>query len=224
MPELADHRNLPAPVLERLAAHGSADLGTVRGARRVQEVRFRPEVRVDEDANTAEINGYATVYDWPYDVAGGPPYGWTETIVAGAADKTVRERDDVRFLVNHDGIPLARTRSRTMTLESDGVGVGVHVPQLDLRSPLVQSFVSAVQRGDMDEMSFAFRAIRQEWNADYTERWITELMMFDVSGVTYPANPATVMTARGDTRPAEPRAFPLSLALAEAEQLALSRH
>lgn len=232
-----DHRNLPEPVLARLADN-DLDLGTVRADRRLQEVRFTPELRIDEANQTAELSGYATVYDYPYDVLGGPPYGWSETIVAGAAAKSIRERDDVRFLVNHNGIPLARTRSATMTLESDDTGVRVHVPALDLRSPVVASFVSAVQRGDMDEMSFAFKALRQEWNADYTERFITELQMFDVAGVTFPANPATVMTVRdGDTgepagqpdptpppAPAEARdAYPLSLALAEAEQLALTR-
>jgi HK97 family phage prohead protease len=85
----------------------------------------------------------------------------------------------------------------------------------------VQSLVSAIRRGDIDEMSFAFRAMRQEWNDDYTERIITEVRLFDVSAVTYPANPATLITARGSDEPR--RGYPLSLALAEAEQFRLRR-
>mgnify|MGYP002684426633 FL=1 len=50
----------------------------------------------------------------------------------------------------------------------------------------------------VDSMSFAFRVTRQEWNEDYTERTIRELQLFDVSAVTYPANPAATITARDE--------------------------
>jgi hypothetical protein len=55
-----------------------------------------------------------------------------------------------------------------------------------------------MERGDMDQMSFAFRVLRDEWNSDYSERKIYELKLFDVSMVTYPANPATVAKVRSD--------------------------
>jgi hypothetical protein len=50
-----------------------------------------------------------------------------------------------------------------------------------------------MERGDLDEMSFAFRVTRQEWNEDYTERWINEVNLSkgDVSIVNYGANPHT---------------------------------
>jgi HK97 family phage prohead protease len=71
---------------------------------------------------------------------------------------------------------------------------------LDLRNPRVQELQSAMDRGDVDEMSFAFRVTRQEWNADYTERVIREFDLgvqgSDVSVVTNPANPATVAVLR----------------------------
>jgi phage head maturation protease len=53
-----------------------------------------------------------------------------------------------------------------------------------------------MERGDLDEMSFAFQVIRQEWSPDYTQRDITEVKLFDVSVVTYPANPATSVGLR----------------------------
>ena len=48
-------------------------------------------------------------------------------------------------------------------------------------------------RRDMDEMSFAFRAVRQEWNEDETERRLLEVNIHkgDVSVVNFGANPAT---------------------------------
>jgi hypothetical protein len=50
-----------------------------------------------------------------------------------------------------------------------------------------------MERGDLDEMSFAFRVTRQEWNDAYTERWINEVNLNkgDVSIVNYGANPHT---------------------------------
>jgi hypothetical protein len=55
-----------------------------------------------------------------------------------------------------------------------------------------------VERGDVDQMSFAFRVIRQKWNEGRTERTLTELSLADgdVSVVTYPAYPTTTVEAR----------------------------
>ena len=55
-----------------------------------------------------------------------------------------------------------------------------------------------IQRGDVDQMSFAFRVIRQKWNPERTERTLTEVSLADgdVSVVTYPAYPTTTVEAR----------------------------
>ena len=105
------------------------------------------------------------------------------------------ERDDVRLLFNHDGIPLARTKSETLTLAEDKKGLKVDAT-LDTRSGMANDLIVAMERGDLDEMSFAFKVTRQEWNEDYTERWINEVKLYDVSVVTYPANPATSVKLR----------------------------
>jgi HK97 family phage prohead protease len=112
------------------------------------------------------------------------------------------------LLVNHDGVPLARSRGGegTLTLSSDDVGLKVRA-ELDPANPTVQELRSAMNRGDLDQMSFAFRIPkgegRQEWSKDYTVRTIREVQLFDVSVVTYPANPATVAKLRNDEAPAE---------------------
>jgi HK97 family phage prohead protease len=108
----------------------------------------------------------------------------------------------VKLLVNHDGVPIARTKSGTMTLESDDIGLRVRA-ELDPANPVVAELRSAMDRGDMDEMSFAFRAINDEWSPDYRERTIREVKLFDVSVVTFPANPATVAQLRDSTEPVE---------------------
>lgn len=220
-----DLRNLPADVVRRLPDDLKAPPDTYRrnfdavSRGRVVEARsstLKTERRKAENGDPI-IDGYATVYEYPYDVCGGPSaYGWTETIAEGAAGKTIRERDDVRLLVDHEGVPLARTRSKTLMLSSDSIGVRCETPGgIDMRSPLVQTIASAMERDDLDEMSIAFRVLRQEWNDDYTERRILELMLFDVSVVTYPANPAAVALLR-----AEPPTDFVGLDLATASRIA----
>jgi HK97 family phage prohead protease len=169
------------------------------------ERRLRPfEVRewdlTAPDASTVTpmvgLRGYASTTEEPYAVT-----DWLgeyqETICRGAFAKALNERQDVRLLINHEGIPVARTKSGTMTLTEDDRGLLVDVPSLDTDSPLVQTLRSAMQRGDLDQMSFSFRATRQEWNEDYTERFVREVKLFDVSAVTYPANEGTDVKLRG---------------------------
>ena len=230
---MRDLRNLPAAVLDRLADSFGAETLTEplagfdtvvvdRGVQKRVEERARPvELRQTDDGDPV-LEGYATVWNTWYDVFGGPPIGWREMVAEGAATKSIAERDDVRLLVNHTGIPLARTESKTLVLSSDKVGLHVVTPDgIDMRSPDVQTLVVAMQRGDIDQMSFAFRATRSEWNDDFTERIIREVQLFDVSVVTFPANPVTVAQLRavdGPTEPAQPR-MSLDLARAIAESL-----
>jgi hypothetical protein len=107
------------------------------------------------------------------------------------------ENPDVRLLINHEGLPLARTRSGTLQLSQDSMGLHVR-SVLDPTDPDVMSIMPKIARGDLGEMSFAFSTIRQNWSDDYSTRELTErsLANGDVSVVTYPANPATSLTLR----------------------------
>jgi HK97 family phage prohead protease len=214
-------KGLPQPVADRITDLSGEGMVARQRGELVEARLSRPEVRMVGD-DRAEIHGYATVYEYPYDVFGGPSKGgFTETIAAGATKKSVKERDDVRLLRNHDGIALARTKSGTMTLRSDDTGLLVDAT-LDLRSTESRDAAIAMERGDLDEMSFAFQAIRQEWDDDYTERRILEVKLYDVSLVTYPANPAASAYLRdADLVPA--RGLSLSLARAQADALFLHR-
>jgi HK97 family phage prohead protease len=127
---------------------------------------------------------------------------WIESVSVGAFGKTLSEGADVAFLLNHEGMTLARTKPGTLKLaeetnptRSPVYGVtGLHSEALlDPQNMYVQAMRSAVERGDLDEMSFAFRVLRQEWNEDYTRRWINEVSIDkgDVSLVNYGANPTT---------------------------------
>jgi HK97 family phage prohead protease len=150
------------------------------------------EVRAAEDG-TVTFDGIASVVDTPYSVR--DMFGeFQETMVKGAFKKTLAEKADVRLLVNHDGVPLARTKSKTLTLSANPDLRSV--AKLDPANPTVQEVRSAMDRGDLDQMSIGFRVVRQEWNGDYTERFIREVELFDVSVVTYPASPTTTASLR----------------------------
>jgi HK97 family phage prohead protease len=150
------------------------------------------ELRAEDDG-TVTFEGIASSVDSPYSVR--DAFGeFEETIARGAFKKTLAEKDDVALLVNHDGVPLARTKSKTLRLSA--VPDLAAAAKLDMANPTVQEIRSAMSRGDLDQMSIGFRVVRQEWNGDYTERTIREVKLFDVSIVTFPANPNTSATLR----------------------------
>lgn len=192
------------------------DEGMETPEREVRRVE-RLELRQSEDGLPV-LEGYATVYDYRYDIGGGPDAGgFTEVIAKGAAAKSAKEAD-VRLLVDHSGVPLARTRSGTLELMSDDIGLKVRAT-LDPSNPAAQQVRSAMERGDLDQMSFAFRVVRESWSKDYTERTISEVKLFDVSVVTYPANPATVVKLRADDeQPEQADAEPPGRSVAQARR------
>jgi len=147
----------------------------------------------DTDTGGFTFDGIASVTDTPYAVR--DQWGeYNETISRGAFTKTLKEKADVRLLINHDGTPLARTKSGTLKLSAAPDLRAV--ADLDPANPKVQEIRSAMSRGDLDQMSIGFRVHRQEWNGDYTERTIKEIELFDVSVVTYPASPTTSASLR----------------------------
>lgn len=153
------------------------------------------ELREAADGAGYDFTGYAAVFDqWytVYDMFG----EYQEKVSAGAFAKTLSDKADVRLLVNHDGVPMARSKSGTLTLGEDNTGLRSDAPGLDPANPTVAEIKSAMDRKDIDQMSMAFRVIRQEWNGDYTERTINEVELFDVSIVTFPASPTTSASLR----------------------------
>lgn len=228
---MRDLTTLPEPVLRRLAAAGqdTSIRGRFAAVQRGRVLEARPwasvEVRAADDDSTVGFVGYSTSYDQPYDVYGGPEAGgWTEVMAMNSWKKTIDERDDIRLLVNHEGIPLARTKSGTLILTNEELGVLNEAPSLDMASPLVASVVSAMRRADMDQMSCAFRVLEQTWSPDYTERRITQVQGFDSSIVTYPANDATLALVGASVGPTTgPSRSALALRLAREEWVAAVR-
>jgi len=148
------------------------------------------EARQAEDG-TMRLSGYAAVFN-----DDSVPLPFIERIAPGAFRKTLTETPDVRLLINHEGLPLARTKNETLRLKEDEIGLYMDADLPDTQA--ARDLYTLVERGDVDQMSFAFRVIRQKWNEGRTERTLTELSLADgdVSVVTYPAYPTTTVEAR----------------------------
>ena len=150
-----------------------------------------------EDDGKMRLSGYAAVFNDP-----SVPLPFIETIAPGAFRKTLSETPDVRLLINHEGLPLARTKNDTLRLTEDEVGLRFEAELPDTSE--ARDLYTLIERGDVDQMSFAFRVIRQKYNPDRTERTLTEVSLADgdVSVVTYPAYPTTTVEAREKLRAA----------------------
>lgn len=162
---------------------------------------FNFEVRAQQDEKHGNmLTGRPIVYDEKTDL------GWYDEIIEkGALDDA--DLKDVRFLVNHntDMIPLARSRNNnensTMQMSIDEKGMEIRV-DLDVENNTeAKNLYSAVERGDIDGMSFMFTVDGDKWDdieSDHPTRTITKLgRVLEVSAVTFPAYEATSISARG---------------------------
>jgi HK97 family phage prohead protease len=126
---------------------------------------------------------------------------YRETINSGAFGKTLKESDYIPALFDHRGDVLAAWHpgdNRTMDLAEDRKGLRSEMVLDVVDNAASRTVASGVRRGDLSKMSFAFRATKEDWNEDYTERMVGELQLFDVSIVKSPANKMTSVGLRSD--------------------------
>lgn len=138
------------------------------------------EVRNDDGKNV--VVGYGAVFNSESNDLG----GFVEYIAPGAFDG--RLEDDVRFLINHDGLPLARTTNNTLRLSVDerGLKYEADMPETTLANDLI----TLLRNGTISQSSFAFTVEDDSWrNEDGKNiRTINKVSrLYDVSSVTYPA-------------------------------------
>lgn len=150
------------------------------------EVRDAPSVY---GSSAVEVVGAPIVYNAPYSVR--DLFGeFEETMMPGVAASVLADAD-CRFLVNHDGLPLARTLSGTLALNDTPEALNFSAI-LDSRSSVANDLVVAIQRGDVSQMSCGFVVADDTWSEDWTQRSIYRFdELLDVSAVTYPASPTT---------------------------------
>ena len=160
---------------------------------------FEPAAEKRDDG-TAQVSGRPIVYNSPTDIGG----MFREIIMPGALDRA--DLKDVPLLVNHNDkmIPVARSRrnngNSTMQLFTDANGLGF-TASLDIaRNATAAELFSAVDRRDIDGMSFAFQVDDERWeglDTDYPTRYINRFSRIrEISAVTFPAYDASEINAR----------------------------
>lgn len=145
------------------------------------------EVRAAGD-DALVVEGYASNFDVEYDLG-----YFKETVARGAFDGVME--DDVRFLLNHTGAPLARTTNGTLELSVDDQGLKYRAALADTQDG--RDLYKLIKRGDISQSSFAFTIEADEWSEDRSTRTITKVgKLLDTSAVTYPASPTASVYAR----------------------------
>tara|TARA_R100000388_G_C7242706_1_gene162671 strand:+ start:1664 stop:3331 length:1668 start_codon:yes stop_codon:yes gene_type:complete len=138
------------------------------------------ELRQEGDDNV--VVGYGSVFNTLSNELG----GFREIIAEGAFDG--RLEDDVRFLINHEGLPLARTTNGTLKLTTDERGLKYEARVAN--TSLGRDLIELMRNGTINQSSFAFVVEDDSWEVrdGVNVRTINKVSrLYDVSAVTYPA-------------------------------------
>ena len=151
------------------------------------------ELRASEDSESRAVIGHAAVFD----VSSDPIGDFVERIAPGAFKDSIKV-DDVRALWNHNPENvLARTKSGTLQLDGDAVGLAFEMDVAETQAG--NDLLVSLRRGDVDEMSFGFITLEDEWTKEPDEmaiRTLKKVRLMDVSPVTFPAYPDTDVATR----------------------------
>lgn len=146
---------------------------------------LRVETRDGDAGEQPHIVGYAAVFNSPSCDLG----GFIERIAPGAFADSLANGDDVRALVDHDwGRIIGRRKAGTLTLEEDERGLLTDTVPPD--TSVGRDIVESIRRGDVDQMSFAFDTLEDDWSTaedGQTIRELRKVKLWDISPVTFPA-------------------------------------
>ncbi|GEM_PF-217816 len=148
---------------------------------------------VDDTKKKPVISGYASVFNSLSDDLG----GFRERVKPGAFNRDMTPDSDVRALRDHEpSMILGRTKAGTLRLSTNNKGLLAEIDPPD--TTVGRDTVESIKRGDLDGMSFSFRAMRDGWKVEDGQniRELHDVKLGDVSVVTYPAYPATSVGMR----------------------------
>src|SRR5690348_16195420 len=156
-------------------------------------INTKVEVRAAADGGSIPMAGHAALFNTRAEIFP----GYFEEIAPGAFNDAIG-RDDVRLLINHDpNYVLARTASGTLRLSEDATGLANDADMAP--TSYARDLAISMERGDITQVSFAFRAQAEDWTELPTGDWlrrINQVQLFDVSVVTYPAYEGTEAALR----------------------------
>lgn len=165
---------------------------------RTMELR-KAEVQEGEEKNYV-VEGYATTFGDTYELYRDGNYIVMEYVDKDAFKDT--DMSDVIFQIDHQGRVYARTRNGSLDLSTDEHGLKTRT-DLGLTESS-RSVFEDIDAGLYDRMSFAFTVTKDSYTEEEREDGTVILTrsilsigkLYDVSAVSFPANPNTDISAR----------------------------
>ncbi|PPS21261.1 primosome assembly protein PriA [Brachyspira murdochii] len=161
----------------------------------IRSIDINIQKSTDTEGEPLKLRGYAIVYNSLSE----PLYGdlFRERINRGAFTKSLLENDQVCLWGHDTRYVLGRKSSGTLILREDDKGLyfEVSLPNTTWARDLKES----VDRGDIKQMSFGFKVVRDNWIDDKETlkeygmpiREVEEITLHEISLVTFPAYPQT---------------------------------
>lgn len=147
---------------------------------------------VNDEEKRYVVEGYASTFQ-PYVLFTQDGIDYKEQIEPTAFDGA--DLSDVVFRIDHEGRVYARTSAGTLQLWTDEHGLG---QRADLsRTAAARELFADIEAGNYPKMSFAFTVA--EGGDKYDKKSHTRIIsriakVFDVSPVSFPANPTTALS------------------------------
>lgn len=141
------------------------------------------------------IEGYFAVFNSDYEIWPGA----IEQVAPGAFTSALG--GDIRALADHDTrIVLGRTTAGTLELREDDRGL-YGIIKINPEDQEAMNLYHRVQRGDVTQCSFGFDIVAEDYEhrPDGSDLWtIRDVVLYEVSVVTFPAYAETSVQARKD--------------------------
>ena len=165
---------------------------------------FRPfELKALDDEKGAHMfEGYGSVF--------GTVDSYNDTIVKGAFKQTLREwkaqKKLPKLLLQHGGGGFFSSNADDMVpigkweeMYEDDHGLFMRGRLFDVDTDRAKSTYAALKEGELDGLSIGFRTLKSKMDEETGIRTLTEIRLYEVSLVTFPANdPARVTAVKAD--------------------------
>ena len=144
------------------------------------------------DETEYRVEGYASTFE-PYVLFSEDGIDYSERIEPTAFDEA--DLTDVVFRIDHTGPVYARTSAGSVQLFVDEHGLG-NVTDLS-RTQKARDLYEEIKAGNYPKMSFAFTVESDHYDRASHTRVIDRIAkVYDISPVSFPANPGTELSAR----------------------------
>jgi HK97 family phage prohead protease len=138
------------------------------------------------------VEGYASTFE-PYVLFRDGDTEYSERIEPTAFDEA--DLTDVVFRIDHQGPVYARTSAGSVQLFVDEHGLG-NITDLS-RTQKSRDLYEEIKAGNYPKMSFAFTVAADHYDKASHTRVIERIAkVYDISPVSFPANPGTELSAR----------------------------